>query len=42
MEALDVIKKMRARTSGDAEAGEGMREFIELCQMRFGDKMDVE
>ncbi|KAK3684501.1 hypothetical protein LTR37_020213 [Vermiconidia calcicola] len=32
-EALGVIKKMR---EGDEEAGEGLREFIELCGIKFG------
>ncbi|KAK3721711.1 hypothetical protein LTR37_002876 [Vermiconidia calcicola] len=33
-EGLGVIKKMRE--SGDEEDGEGLREFIELCGIKFG------
>ena len=33
-EALEVIKKMRG---DEGEAGEGLREFVELCRIKFAD-----
>lgn len=34
-EALDVMKKMRESSGDDGEAGEVMREFVQLCQIKF-------
>lgn len=36
-EALNVIKKAR-KVQDETELAEGMREFVELCRMRFGDR----
>lgn len=38
-EALDVIKRMREGERDDDEA-EGLREFITLCQIKFGVKSE--
>ena len=35
-EALAVIKKMREGREGEDDAAEGMREFVELCRLRYG------
>lgn len=36
-EAMDVMKRIRESGGGEDEASEGMREFVELCQIRFGE-----
>lgn len=38
-EALTVMKKMRGEDSEADDMNEGMREFVQLCQMRFGDEV---
>lgn len=41
-EALAVVKKMREGDgSSEDEAAEGMREFVELCQIKFVSAADV-
>lgn len=37
-EALKVMKKMRGEGDEVANVNEGMREFVELCRIRFGDE----
>ena len=36
-EALKVMKQMRGTTNDSDEVSEGIREFVELCQIRFGE-----
>ena len=31
-----MMKKMRAGSVGDEDAAEGMKEFVALCQIKFG------
>lgn len=40
-EALKVMKKLRGDDQQLTDLNEGMREFVELCQIRFGDKERV-
>lgn len=40
-EGLAVIKKMRQGGGEEDEKAEGMREFVELCLMKFGPDREV-
>ena len=40
-EALKAIKKMRGEDGEVDDLNEGMREFVELCRIRFGDEERV-